>query len=429
MVKRVVGAAVALLVLGGLGALIWLNPGVVDFQFAREQTLRLPLGWLLVFAFGAGTFAAVLAVSLQQVFRRMVGWRQKRRLRAADVVAGWERSALALAWDGETEKARALLLKAYRRGADNQGAALALATSLMETGEPQRAQQVLQEAVTHDARDADVRVALAEALRRTGDLNEGIRMLETVRVQHPRAPRALLALRELYREAGRWDEAAQVQAAYLSGLPAAARNGIEAERLADLQYRAALTHGTPAARVEALTKILEQQRNHVPTVVALGEALIADGRADEAVRLWERALRVSPCIAITTRLFAQHTAPRERQRFLASLAKVPGMTADTVHYFGARAALDEGNYDAAASELEQLSDRTLPIVQRMWAEVHRQRGAIREAIKALLNVADADPNKMGGFPCPVCQRISEPRGAAMPACKYWDGVRALGQVD
>jgi tetratricopeptide (TPR) repeat protein len=297
----------------------------------------------------------------------------------------------------------------------------------METGEAQRAQQILQQAVTHDARDADIRVALAETFRRTGDLNEGIRMLETVRVQHPRAPRALLSLRELYREAGRWEEAAQAQAAYLGGLPQAARNGIEGERLADLQYRAALTHASPAARVETLTKILDQHRHHVPTVVALGEALVTAGRADEAVRLWERALRASPCIVIATRLFAQQTGARERQRLLASMAKVPGITPDVVHYFGARAALEEGSYDAAASELEQLSDRTIPIVQRMWAEVHRQRGAIREAIKALVAVADADPNAMGGFPCPVCQRIAEPPGTTVPLCKYWDGVRALGQ--
>lgn len=425
MVKRVVGAAVALLVLGALGALIWLNPSVVDFQFAREQTLRLPLGWLLVFTFAAGTAVALLLVSMQQLVRRLIGWRQRRREHAADVVAGWERNALALAWDGEIDRSRALLQKAYRRGGDNHGAALALATSYMETGEPQRAQQVLQDAVTHDAQDVDVRVALAEAFRRTGDLNEGIRMLETVRVQHPRAPRALLALRELYREAGRWDEAAQVQAAYVGSLPAATRNGIEAERLADLQYRAAQMQVSAPARIEALTAVLDRNRNHVPTVVALGDALVADSRNDEAVRLWERALRITPCITIATRLFTHQTAPRDRQRLLASMAKTPGMTPDTVHYFGARAAIEEGNYDAAASALEQLSDRTLPIVQRMWAEVHRQRGAIREAIKALLNVADADPAKMGGFPCPVCQRISEPPGTAVPACKYWDGVRAL----
>jgi tetratricopeptide (TPR) repeat protein len=250
-------------------------------------------------------------------------------------------------------------------------------------------------------------------------------MLETVRVQHPRAPRALLALRELYREAGRWDEAAQVQAAYVVSLPPAARNGVEGDRLADLQYRAALAHDSAPARIEALTAVLEQHRQHVPAIVALGDALVAEGRTDEAVRLWERALRATPCMVVATRLFTHQTTPRDRQRFLTALAKAPGATSDAVHYFKAQAAIDEGSYDDAASALEEISDRALPIVQRMWAEVHRQRGAIREAIKALLSVADADPSKMGGFPCPVCQRIAEPPGAAMPACKYWDGVRAL----
>jgi tetratricopeptide (TPR) repeat protein len=425
MVKRVVGAAAALLVLVALGALIWLNPGVVDFQFAREQTLRLPLGWLLVFAFSAGAVAALLVVSLQQLARRLVGWRQRRRHRAAELVAGWERSALALAWDGDVDRARVLLHKALRRGPDNHGAALALAASYMETGETQRARQVLEDAVTHDARDADVRVALGEALRQSGDLSEAIRIVETVRVQHPRAPRALLALREMYREAGRWEDAVQVQSAYVGALPPASRDGHEGEQLANLQYRAAMTHESLPARSEALTAVLDRHRHHVPALVGLGDALVASGRTDEAVRLWDRALRGSPCLLVATRLFARQTSPRDRQRFLASLAKIPGISSDTIQYFTARAAIDEGNYDAAAAALDQLADREQPAIQRLWADIHRQRGAIREALKALVSVADADPHRAGGFPCSVCQRVPEPPGAAMPACRYWDGVRSL----
>jgi tetratricopeptide (TPR) repeat protein len=426
MVKRAFIGAAALIVIGVLGYLIWLNPGAVDFQPFAEQTLRVPLGWLLVFAFAAGAGVAGAAVLAQQVIARLRTWRQRRRDRMAGRVAGWEQAGLALVWDGEIDRARALLLKAWRRAPENHGAALALASSYMDTGEIERARQVLEEAVTHDASDADVRFALSEALRRTGRLGEAIRMLETVRVQYPRAPRALLGLREMYREARRWNEAAQLQEAYLAALPLEQRSGSERQRLLDLRYQALMSGDSGPARIDALRAVVDADRNYVPAIAALAEALAEAEEEQEATRLLDRAVRHAPCLLLIERLLALHKLPRERQRFLSWLRRHPEIGDDVVHFLSARAALDEGNVDEAAAELEKISDLAQPAVHRLWAEVHRQRGAVRDAFRALNQFVEADPARREGVVCALCRRVPEERGSAVPRCQYWDGIRALG---
>jgi tetratricopeptide (TPR) repeat protein len=424
MVKRVIVIAAAAVVIGSLGYFIWLNPAVVDLRFTGEQSLRVPLGWLLVFAFVAGALVAVLGSAVQQLGRSVSGWSQRRRQRVANRVASWERTGLALAWDGDLDQARRWLLKAWRRAPRNQGAALALASSYMDTDEVAKAVEILTEAMTHDASDVDVRYALSEALRRKGEVNEAIRILETVRVQHPRAARALTALRELYRQAGRWHDAAQVQEAYVHSLTNPERASAERERWLHFRYQAAMSLDGPDARVEALHGLLQMDHTYVPAIAALGDALVATDRADEATKLWERALRATPCLVLMQRLLAQQHTERDRQRTLNLLRKLPEVDADTIRFFAARAAFDEGKFDVAATELQAVAKQDHPAVYRLWADIHRQRGMVRDALKAFAQLAEAS-SVADSPPCPFCQRSGQMKTTAGPPCRHWDGYRAV----
>ena len=427
MMKRIVVIAAALVVIASLAYLLWLNPAVVDFQFAREQSLRVPLGWLLVFAVVAGVLLAVLGSVLQQLGRAVSGWRLRHQRRVADRIAGWERSGLALAWEGELDQARRLLLKAWRRAPRNQGPALALASSYMDTQEFAKAVEVLRQAVTHDASDVDVRYTLSEALRRNGEVAEAIRMLETVRVQHPRAARALTGLRDLYRQAGRWHDVAQVQDAYLHSLTSPERTSAERERLLHFRYQAAMSLEDTDARIEALHGVLQLDRSYVPAIVSLGDGLVSAGRAQEAAKTWERALRTTPCLVLMQRLMAQQQSERDRQRTLGVMRKLPQIDDDTIHFFAARAAFDEGKFDVAARELQAVRKQDHPALYRLWADIHRQRGLVRDALKAFAQLTEATA-VADSPPCPFCHRSVQAKDAS-PTCRYWDGYRAaIGQT-
>jgi tetratricopeptide (TPR) repeat protein len=386
--KRLLAAAGGLLALAVFGGLAYLNPTEVGFQFSPGETLRLPLGWLLVLTFISGALLVVVWNSLRDLGRRLAGWRERRRVKEAIRVNEWHESGAALAWEGEVERGRTLLRRAWSRRPSHAAAALALATSYMDTAEYDAAREVLEEAVRQNAIDPDLRYALAESLRRSGEVDDAIRMLETVRVQHPHAPRALVTLRELYTEAGRWREAAQVQQAYLETLSDSIRPG-EETRLRDLRYRAALAAGDPARRADALRALTETYRDFMPAALGLGDALAAGGRIGEARAVWEKAFKAHPDLPFIERLLANPEHPRDREKTLALLARHrQQLDPDGVHLLLARFELSGNDPDAAAAELRAIANQQTPAVQRCWADLHHRRGQHEEAWKILTALAD-----------------------------------------
>lgn len=386
--KRFLAAAGGVVVLAVFGAVAYLNPNAVGFQFSPGQSLELPLGWLLVLTFVSGAFMVMLLNALQLLGRRLASWGERRRAREALRIGQWHETGAALAWEGEVERGRTLLRKAWRRRPDDAAAALALATSYMDTAEYEGARRVLEEAVTHNSADADLRYALAEALRRDGEVDDAIRMLETVRVQHPHAPRALVALRELYCAARRWREAAQIQQSYLGAVAAAGR-AEEEGRLRELRYKAALAIAEPAERAGALRQLAETYRDFPPLAESLGDALAADNRLAQAREVWERAFKEHPSLSLIERLLAHPEGPRDRERTLALLARHrPQLDPDGVHLVLARFGLSGNDLESAAAELQAIGHRRTPAIRRCWAELYHRRGQHEEAWKILSALAD-----------------------------------------
>ncbi|MEO8602636.1 MAG: tetratricopeptide repeat protein [bacterium] len=419
-----------LLVFGGVvlvaifAALVALNPGEVEFHPTHLHSFRPMLGVLLILAFCAGIVVVILGGGLRQLSLSLSNWRTRRGARAAELAGAWHEAGEAAAWGGELERSRALLRKSWRRQAGNSAAALALAASYMDTGEYVAAQDVLTAALEEDGNDPDLRYALGEALRRRGDAPEAIRMLETVRVRFSRAPRVLISLRELYRETERWREAADVQAAYLDTLPAAARAG-ERERLIELRYQAAQALPDAGERLAGLDTVVQSDRAFVPALVSFGDALADNGRVEEARKVWEKAFRAQPRLVLIERLLAHGATPREQERALALLGKHAGeLGGDGTHLLRARAALAKGSADSAESELRAIGQQEAPTVQRAWAELYHQRGDHGAAWTALSAAADRLGTAAADHRCNSCGRVSEAWTGYCTGCGRWDTYRS-----
>src|SRR5262245_38898308 len=371
--KRALLLVAAVAVLVAFGYLTWLNPHHVEIHHTGQASVEAPLGLLLIFTLLGGALVALLAVWTLRLPQALSRWRQRRRARTESRVASWESTGIALAWEGHLDRARSLLLKAWRRRPDKR-AAIALASSYADTEEFVQARQILEEAVGQDSADPDLRLALAEILERSGDLNEAARAFEAVRAQHPRSPRALRGLRDLYERLGHWQDAAQSQERYISTLPNVSHAHMERERLLHLRYQAAASANDPAG-IEALARLVDDNPTFVPATISLGDALVAGGRIDEARKLWERALRRSPQTVIVERLLALQPTPQERQRTLMLLKKARQVVdGDRFHLLSARTAIENGDLETAVVELDASNGPDIPEFHRLWAEVHRRRG-------------------------------------------------------
>jgi tetratricopeptide (TPR) repeat protein len=420
--KRILLVVGAIVLVAAVSALVWLNPNEVEFRPTHVHSFRSTLGLLVVFAFFAGLLVAVLGGVLRNAGSVVGNWGARRSARRATQAGAMHQAGEQLGWGGEVERSRALLRKAWRRHPGNGAAALALASSYMDTGEYVAAQEVLAAAVAEHANDPDLRYALGEALRRRGEGGEAIRMLETVRVQHPHAPRVLISLRELYRESGRWQEAADVQAAYVQTLPAEARVG-EQDRLARFRYQAALALHDPAARLAALDELVRSDRAFVPAIVSLGDALAGAGRADEAQKLWERAFKNQPRLVFIERMLALDAGPRSRAVTLLGKYR-DQLDLDSVRLLSARLALAAGDVDRADAELDAIERQDTPTVQRARAEILHRRGRHAEAWEALRRAADCLGALATDHRCAICGRLSEAWAGYCEGCERWDTYRS-----
>lgn len=423
--KRLLLFVGILLLIVAFGAVVLLNPGEVEFHPTHLHSFRPMLGLLLIFTFCAGAAVAVLGGSLRNLSSTLGNWRTRRSQRLAVQAGEWHHEGEQLAWGGDLERSRTLLKRAWKRQPGNGATALALASSYMDTGEYGAAQEVLEAAVAQDAHDPDVRYALGEALRRRGDHAEAIRMLESVRVIHPRAPRVLISLRELYRETGRWKEAADVQEIYVQTLPAESRR-TETERLLHFRYQAACSLPDPEAQVAALDGIVQRDRTFVPALVSFGDALAAQGRLDEAQRVWEKAFKTQPRLVFVERMLVHDG---HSPRAVALLGKYRDqLESDSVRLLLARVALADGNVDRAAAELDAITKTDAVEVQRTWAEVFHRRGEHDRAWDALRRAADRLGALATDHRCMVCHKTVEAWSGYCEGCERWDTYRSTTEL-
>jgi lipopolysaccharide biosynthesis regulator YciM len=175
----------------------------------------------------------------------------------------------------------------------------------------------------------------------------------------------------------------------------------------------------------ALDAVVQLDRGFVPAQVSLGDALAESGRVDEAMKLWEKALRGQPRLVLIERLLAHERSSREHERILALLGKHwADLDGDGARLLLARTALASGNAETAERELRAIGKQDAPTVQRAWAELHHQRGDHSAAWTALSGAADRLGAAAADHRCSACGRASESWVGYCGGCGRWDTYRA-----
>lgn len=426
--KRALAIIVGVAAVCVVAYLSWLNPGAVEFHFSPTRSIQAPLSTLMIFASVVGVVVVLLVVMIQAGRRAVVSWRHERQQRRVERVNVWEERGEQLVWEGDTQQGRTLLQRARRKRPESPRALLALAASYRDTGELQRARLLLTEAEREHRTNPDVLLMLAELHQAAGDAPAAVEVLERLRALQPRAPRVLRALRDRYVHAKRWADAATLQEALLAELRDPNQTGPEREYLTALRLQAGLSLADPHARVQALEALADRRSVSVPVSIRLGDALLADGREDEASAVWERGLRGAPRTVFVERLASIATEPRHRDRLRALLQKLrpDQVRADNVRLLTAELYLADGNVDAAASELEGIREQanTPSLLHALWGDVHRRRGQLEQAVSAYAHAHDA----RHVYECTACQRASNQWTGFCPTCRRWDSYRSTIEI-
>ncbi len=405
--------------------LVLLNGESVDFRITHTRTVHWNVGALIGGAFVIGVLTTLAIVAVQAGQRALRVWRTGRREKRRTRIDQWEESGEQLIWNGDAQRGRALLQKAWVRRPEDSRAVLALAASFCDTGELHRARGVLFDAAAQHHTNPDLLMALARAHRSAGEIGPSIEALERLRALHPRAPRVLKMLRDTLIEVGRWGEAAQIQDSYLAEVRDPQQVLCERELLIELRYLAALELTDPAARLTALENLSGGRNVAAPILVSLGDCLIELGRPDEASAVWERGLRSTPRSVFVERLAGLASETRHRDRIRSLLRKVRSGTVNNDHLCAASAMLHlaDRNPEEAARELETIQGDTERSAhyQRIWAEVYRQRGQTEQALAAYAR-SDGMADR---YECRNCHHTSAVWVGFCRHCRGWDSYRSV----
>jgi len=426
--KRALAVVIGVTMVCLVAYLSWLNPTAVEFRLTTARSIQAPLAALIVFAFVVGMMLVFTVVAIQAGRRALTAWWQGREQRRIERIENWQERGAELIWNGDTQQGRALLQKAWHRRPENPGALLALVDSLCETGEYRRAGELLGQAANQTPASPDILFALAKTQRSAGDSAAAIGVLERLRALHPHAPRVLRALRDAYRDASRWADAAGVQDVLAAQVREPAQAANERVCLGALRYQVATHLENPADRAQALEALADSRGCGVPVWVSLGDALVASGRADEASVMWERALRTHPRTVLVGRLASIATEERHRERLRTLLRKLRAdqVRSDMVRLLAATLHLQDGHIEQAAQELDALQqpEAAPPYVQRLWAQIQRQRGQVDQALALYAK----GPGNAPAYRCSVCGRIAPEWTGYCTQCHAWDSFRSEVEI-
>jgi len=225
----------------------------------------------------------------------------------------------------------------------------------------------------------------AREARAAGRSEEARTLYRYLLQRWPGHAEALRGLRDFAIEAGDWDEAVAVQQRLLAAAPVADRH-LESEWLAVGHYelgRLELARANPGVAVTHFRAALRADRNFLPGVLALGDALDAAGDHREAVRVWERAAETRPALPLLARLervYRREDRPgRMIALYRAAVERVPddlGLAAALGRVYFELEMLDE-----AAEQFEKLEVRApeLPVVHAFLGAIFERRGQTRDA--------------------------------------------------
>jgi tetratricopeptide (TPR) repeat protein len=228
-------------------------------------------------------------------------------------------------------------------------------------------------------------VRRAREAREAGRDEEARTLYRFLLQRWPGHAEALRGLRDFAIEAGDWDDAVGLQERLLTATPPADRP-IESEWLAVGYYelgRLELARADPSAAVAHFRAALRADREFLPGVLALGDALEAAGDHREAVRTWERAAETRPMLPLLARLervYRREDRPgRMIALYRAACERVPddlGLAAALGRVYFELEMLDE-----AAEQFEKLEVRVpdSPVVHAFLGAIFERRGQTRDA--------------------------------------------------
>ena len=309
---------------------------------------------------------------------------------------------------------------------------LILGNVYRERGQVSRAIQVhqalLQRQKLTRVEHAYVMLCLGLDFKRGGFVDRAVEAFKESRRLDPSNSYALLHLERVYEEQRQWEDAARVRQELLTmaGPESPARSQTILAFLENERGLTALKAGDLSGARGRFAAALDLDAAVTPASVNLGDVLLREGKADEAIRRWEQVIDDAPDRAhlVLERLRDAYAAAGQPERFLELCRRV---AAAHPHNWRARLALGQtlagrGQSEAALDQLlEALSHNPhgLTVHEAIW-DLLLAAGLERSAVERYVTHARNAVFYLDPHVCLRCHYRSTELLWQCPHCHEWN---------
>jgi lipopolysaccharide biosynthesis regulator YciM len=405
----------------------WLNPEDITLFYWTGQSITfspaiLILGFILIgltIGYGAHIYSVITY--------GFKNWKQDREEKKTREISAIYREGVGRLLSGDLKKARVLLKKALDRDPKRVDTLIALASLADQEGSPEEGLELLRKASEIDPKSIEVLFKTAAIQEETGKDEDAMASYLELIAREKDNRKALRCLRDLYLKCDRWQEALETQRKVLKAGPGANRVAEEKSLLLYLRYevaRQAIDSGTPEEAKSELKDILRQEPDFVPAQVSLGDAYVAMGRGDDAVKAWQDGYKKLGKGVFLERLedyFMEREDPSSLLNFFRAQVLEQGEDLIFRLFYG-KLCLRLEMVDEAKEQLQSVESSGVESSQLhlLLAETYRRCRESEQAINEYQKALGITKRLHLNFSCEKCQHVTSEWNSRCSSCGEWN---------
>ncbi len=415
----------------------WLNPDAVTFRLPGRTPFEFETRlWVVSFlSLLVGVFVALLYTVVLSSREALSRWRLRRTERQSSVHNRLLIDGLRSGLRGEKREALNHFESILAEDPENIEAWLEAGHTSRHLGNADKAVDMHMRARALNPDDPRVQEALAADLESLGEYGRAVNHVEQLIASTAKPDARLYAwLRELLARQGRWDEAEQAQEKRLKLVKDGTLRTDEEAILRGLRFergQALLASGEEDDRKEAakiFEGLIKADVQFVPGYLFLGDARLADGDGDGAVKAWQAGIDTTHSLPLLDHLIQHYLSSGEPESAIQTYRKA----ADTIEGGDSAAArLGLGllyarleMLDEAQAEFEALADRSeySPALQFYLARLQKRLGDDSAAAEMFEEIIRRSGTLQPTFRCRRCGACYDDYVVRCLECGRWGTV-------
>jgi lipopolysaccharide biosynthesis regulator YciM len=412
-----------------------LNPQEITLHYFPDQNVTYSVAIVVVACILLGLVIGYLAHLYTAASHLAKHWQKERAEKSFREVAAIYRDGVGRLLSGDIKKAHTLLQRALDRDPARIETYIALASVYLQEGDPHEGLNLLLKARSLQPKSLEVLFKLAATYEDQGRDEEAAQIYQEILPIENDNRKALRGLRDLHIKHGRWQEALDLQKRIIKAGPGSKRLEEEKQKLLFLRYevaRIALAEGkTDQAKTE-FRDIIGQARDFTPARVSLGDAYQAQGRNEDAIRVWMEGYRALGRSIFLSRIEDLYMAAEDPATLLSFFRTTLMERADDLmlRLFYGKVCLRLEMIDDALEQLNAVRNAGVEFGQlhQLLAEAHRRRNRAEEAITEYKKALGLNTRLSLGYICDDCGETSPEWQSRCPACGTWGSFALVNRA-